>query len=120
MPVVEVNLVGDRDVQAGMAERLADALADALDARPEGTWVKVVVTPAGLYAEGAGGPEPGVQPVFVTIIRAHVPRGEQLRAQALRVADAVSVVCSRPLENVHVIYEAEARGRIAFGGRLVD
>jgi hypothetical protein len=28
-------------------------------------------------------------------------------------------VCERPPENVHLFYRAAARGRVAFGGKLV-
>lgn len=120
MPIIEVELVGDSAGSSSMAGELADALALALEARPDGTWVKVAVLPEALYAEGGGGPAVGIRPVFVRIVKAELAVGTELQAQALRVADAVSAVCGRPRENVHVIYEPQARGRIAFGGQLLD
>jgi hypothetical protein len=32
--------------------------------------------------------------------------------------EGVASLCGRSPENVHLLYEADAQGRIAFGGRL--
>jgi phenylpyruvate tautomerase PptA (4-oxalocrotonate tautomerase family) len=34
------------------------------------------------------------------------------------VTEAMARLFDRPRENVHVLYEPEGRGRVAFGGRL--
>ena len=45
---------------------------------------------------------------------------EFIASEAMAVAEAVGRVLARPRENVHVIYEPEATGRVAFGGTLVN
>jgi hypothetical protein len=70
------------------------------------------------YAENAGGPPAGAQPVLVSVLLADPPQGTDLAAQAARLTQAIARVCRRPPENVHVLYEPPARGRIAFGGKL--
>jgi len=49
-----------------------------------------------------------------------VPFGSELRAEVEALTRAVAQVCGRDPEQVHVIYEPPALGRVAFGGRLVD
>lgn len=122
MPVLEVDIVGELDPVArkGIAARLADVVGHALRSRPGGTWVKVTLIPRGLYAENAGGPEPGVLPVFVRLLSREVPEGEALAAQVRDLTRAVALVCGRPETHVHVLYEPPAKGRLAFGGKLVD
>ncbi|MCC7536526.1 MAG: hypothetical protein IT379_09955, partial [Deltaproteobacteria bacterium] len=75
--------------------------------------------PRALYAENAGGPEPGVMPVFVRVLARDVPEGDALGAQVRDLTRAVALVCGRPEANVHVLYEPSATGRLAFGGKLV-
>ncbi len=42
-----------------------------------------------------------------------------LEAKVARLTEATAEACDRPAENVHVIVEPAAVGRIAFGGRVV-
>jgi phenylpyruvate tautomerase PptA (4-oxalocrotonate tautomerase family) len=55
----------------------------------------------------------------VRVLLADVPYGHELRNQIHRLTAAIAKVCERPPENVHLVYEPPARGRIAFGGKLV-
>ncbi len=104
----------------GFASRLADAMGEVLESRPQGTWVIVREIASRDYAENMGGPSDGVEPVIVRLILSTPPEGEKLKAQADQLASAIGKVCGRPKVNVHVIYEPPGAGRIAFGGNLID
>ena len=117
MPIIDIEFVGE--VSGELAQPLADAVAQAVPAPTSRTWVRLRHLPRTHYAEGGGGPlEPEVQPVFVSILKADL-QTDELKGVAARVAAAVAAVCERPVENVHILFEAPARGRIAFGGELV-
>jgi len=120
MPIVDVHIVGPMNttLRSGLARRLADAIGTALDSSPQGTWVRLDFIPADHYAENGDGPPPDVWPVFVTILMADPPRAAERRAQARRLATIVADACGRDVETVHLIYDAPARGRIAFGGEM--
>lgn len=116
MPILDVEIVGDGRFPKGLARLLADAAAVAL-ASPGRTWVRLRSLSVSAYAED-GGTEAGARPVFVTVLRAALPERDSLAAEAAALARAVAEVCGRPVENVHVLYDPPARGRIAFGGEL--
>jgi phenylpyruvate tautomerase PptA (4-oxalocrotonate tautomerase family) len=122
MPILDVLVVGEPPaaVRDDLARRIAEAAAAVLESRPQGTWVHVRVVPPADHAENAGGPDPGVAPVFVRILLRELPARDVLREQASRLAAAVAAACARPAEHVHLIYEPAALGRVAFGGRLVE
>jgi len=117
MPIADVTLIGaSAHDTAGLARRLADALSLALGAPAGTTWVRLHRVAADDYAEDGGAPA-GVRPVFVDLLRRAWPDNEAERARSLRaVAEAVAVVCERPVGNVHVLAELPAAGRMAFGG----
>jgi phenylpyruvate tautomerase PptA (4-oxalocrotonate tautomerase family) len=118
MPILEVEIVvaaGER-LAEGMAAALADA-ASAVFRAPEGsTWVRLHELQAERYAENGGGA--GFVPVFVHVLKAQLPSEKELEHEAAELAAAVASACGRPVENVHIIYEPSAAGRIAFGGKL--
>ena len=120
MPILDVELVGPvpDHVREGLARRLADAAGEALGSRPQGTWVKVRFFEEHCYSENTGGPPEGAQPILVSVLEAEPPRGRELSEQASRLAEAIAEACGRPAENVHIIFEPPAAGRIAFGGKL--
>jgi phenylpyruvate tautomerase PptA (4-oxalocrotonate tautomerase family) len=122
VPILDVQIVGDlpAEIREGLAAHLADAAAEVLSSRPAGTWVKLQALPRADYAENGGGPEGAIEPVFVRVLLRAVPQGEALRAQAHALTQAIAAVCGRSPDDVHVLYEPAAAGRIAFGGRLVD
>ncbi len=119
MPIVDVEIVGapEARLRDGLARRIADAAGEVLRSRPGGTWVRLRYLDAAHYAENGGAPE-GVRPVLVSVLQAVVPDGDALSEQAARLASAVAEACGRPVENVHVVFEPPAAGRIAFGGKL--
>ena len=120
MPILDVELIGpvSEAVRRGLAARIADAAAAVLGSPPQGTWVKLRFLDADAYAENAGGPPPEVRPVFVRVLQAEVPQGPELAELTSRLTTAVAAACDRGAENVHVLHELPAAGRIAFGGRL--
>lgn len=120
MPILEVRAVGELARAAPeVAQRIADAAAGVLGSPAGGTWVTVDTIPRASYAEN-GGAEPGLAPVFVRVLLRAGPPREGLAEQVAALTRTVAGCCGRPEENVHVIYEPAAAGRVAFGGRLVE
>ena len=121
MPILEVELVGavPEEVRSGLAQRIADAAAQALDSRPQGTWVKLRFLDENSYAENAGGPPQEAWPVLVSILQAEPPTGTERANQASRLTAAIAKACSRSPDKVHIVFEPAAAGRISFGGTLL-
>lgn len=121
MPILEVDLVVEDDgaLDAALAPALAEAAGEVFAEVAGTTWVRVRPVPRAHYAENGGGPPEGVHPVLVRVLLAEVPTGSELRNQVHRLTAAIAKVCERPPENVHLVYEPPAGGRVAFGGRLV-
>jgi phenylpyruvate tautomerase PptA (4-oxalocrotonate tautomerase family) len=122
MPILDVAVVGPLPdgIRSGLAQRVADAAALVFGSGPQETWVTIRYVPLEDYAENAGGPPVEVQPVIVSVLQAHRPGPRPLADQAARLAQAVADACGRLPENVHLIYQPDGRGRVAFGGRIVD
>lgn len=120
MPILDIEIVSSPadTSDASLSRRLADAAAAVFGAPAGRTWVRVRRLADADYGEDAGGPPPGVQPVFVRILKAEVPEPGRLAEECAALADAIGKVCGRPAENVHILYEPHAAGRIAFGGKL--
>lgn len=120
MPIVDVKIVAP--ARATLPESTAKALAEALAAvfqAPEGrVWVRVEQLAADLYAEN--GPAKHPHPVFVTVVHADLPPREALAAQAVALCNAVSGCLGREPQHVHVEYSPPGRGRVAFGGNLLQ
>jgi hypothetical protein len=70
------------------------------------------------YAENATSEPDGWNAVFVTVLKAHLPAGDDLEAEIRALTEAIARLCRRSPDNVHILYQPEAAGRIAFGGRL--
>ncbi len=122
MPIFDVQLIGPvpGDVRTGLARRIADASGEALGSPPQRAWVRLRILSAEDYAENAGGPPPGVHPVLVSVLQASPSQGAALAEEAARLTRAIAGACRRPAENVHLIYEPPAKGRISFGGSLLE
>ena len=123
MPVLEVELIGEvaSETRRGLAARIAEGVAGVLGAKPQSVWVRLRYTPLADYAENGptgGGPMP--LPVFVTIMKRAWSEGDQMKHEVAALAAAVGAACHRPAEEVHLLYEPPGRGRVAFGGRLVE
>jgi phenylpyruvate tautomerase PptA (4-oxalocrotonate tautomerase family) len=119
MPILDIEIVSDRQerILGHITQALADELAQAFGAAPGKLWVKVRTLPREQYAEN-GGAAP--MPVFVTVTASAPPAGDDLRARIGQITDAVARITRRPRECVHVEFLPPARGRIAFGGKLVE
>jgi phenylpyruvate tautomerase PptA (4-oxalocrotonate tautomerase family) len=121
MPILEIEMVtaDAAEPAEGQAAALAGACAKVFDS-PEGrTWVRLRTLPRAHYAENGGGPPDGVQPVFVSVLKSSPPYGDHRQNEAKKLAEAVAFVLERPPENVHIVYEPAAKGRIAYGGNLL-
>lgn len=120
MPIFDVEVVrraGER-LPGTLAAELADALGEQMGASPGKVWVRLRGLEAEDYAEnGAGAARPS--PVFVTLLASAPPEGEALAGRVAAVTAAVARLTGRDPENVHVLVEPAARGRIAFGGKVV-
>lgn len=121
MPILDIEIVlrPGETLTSDLAAALAQAAAGAFGASPGRTWVKLRSLPADHYAEDRGGPPEGVAPVFVKVLKAELPPATELRTEAARLTQAIARACNRPAENVHVLYEPGAQGRLAFGGELL-
>jgi phenylpyruvate tautomerase PptA (4-oxalocrotonate tautomerase family) len=120
VPIVDVEMVTDDEVSDELASRLADAIGEALGADPGRTWVRLRLLGRHRYAESGGSVPDDVAPVFVTISARRHPRPDDFAAVAPRVCAAVAAVTGVRSENTHVIFGADARGRVAFGGTPVS
>jgi hypothetical protein len=85
---------------------------------PGRTWIRLRELSAARYAED-GGESGAFFPVFVTVLKARLPRGEELEREVRDLAKEIGSACRRSPENVHILYEPPAAGRIAFGGTLL-
>jgi len=119
VPIVDVELVGGAVLPAETTQELADALGVCLGSPDGHTWVRVRRLDRTAYAEN-GGVADDVLPVFVTVLERARPEGQVLADRVARLTAAVAEVTGRDATHVHVLYEADARGRLAFGGRLVE
>jgi phenylpyruvate tautomerase PptA (4-oxalocrotonate tautomerase family) len=117
MPILDIHWAGAPPASPDdMAAALADAIGDALQQPPGRVWVRLHL----IHHAENGGPLAGAQPVFVTLMHAHPPTGDALRAEVMAVTQAVAQASGRPRERVHLEYAAPGAGRMAFGGRLVE
>jgi phenylpyruvate tautomerase PptA (4-oxalocrotonate tautomerase family) len=121
MPILHVEIVSrpGESIRPGLAQELADRCGEIFGSPPGGTWVKVSILAREAYAENRS-TEAGLFPVFVSILKAKLPAPQALQVEITRLTEAIAQVCDRPVENVHVIYQPEGSGRVAFGGRLVS
>jgi phenylpyruvate tautomerase PptA (4-oxalocrotonate tautomerase family) len=122
--VLEVELIGEvaSETRRGLAARIAEGVAEVLGARPQSVWVRLRYTPLADYAENGASGESGQTPlpVFVTLIKRAWADGDEMKREASALAAAVGAACHRPAEEVHLFYEPPGRGRVAFGGKLVE
>jgi phenylpyruvate tautomerase PptA (4-oxalocrotonate tautomerase family) len=120
MPILDVELVTGLGelLEDGLARRLADIAGDIFGSERGGTWVKVRTLPSGQYGEN-GDPPADVRPVFVSVLMGQSPSEGNIRHQAERLSASFAQACGRPKENIHILYQPSAAGRIAFGGELV-
>lgn len=122
MPIVTIEVIEDvvpAPLAAATVQSLADALGELFGSDTAGTWVKVQSLPRARYAENGRVLDVHTRPVLVEIIKADIADTQVLAEEAAAVSRLVAQQLHRSQEHVHVIYQAGARGRIAFGGELV-
>ena len=120
MPIFDVEIVvgPEESLPDGLARQLADIAGTILESRPGGTWVKLHTLAREHYAEN-GDLSEDIRPVFVSVLMSKRPNEETMKQQSEALAVTFAQACNRPKENVHILYEASAAVRIAFGGELV-
>ena len=117
MPILEIDHVGPLARHAGAAQRIADRAGDALGARTGGTWVRLREIAPADYAE-SGAPTT-TRPVIARVLRFELPPPIERATSALELARILAEELDRPREQVHIVFEPPAAGRVAFGGELV-
>ena len=122
MPIVDVELVAGASgvVVPGLAQSLADAVGRTFQSPPGQTWVRLRVLERDHYAENESCLETTDLPVFVRVLKRAVPEGAKLAGEIMELASAIAEITGRPVSCVHVEYAPAARGRLGFGGQLVE
>ena len=120
MPIVDIEILlkPDETLASEMVSALADRLGMIFGSPKNGTWVKVHQIAAHHYAENQG-KEQEVYPIFVSVLKSRLPAGDEMQKEVDAISDMVAQICHRPPSLVHVIYQPEGKGRIAFGGKVV-
>ncbi len=122
MPIVTIELLEDtpaEPVDEATLQALSDALGALLDSEPGGTWVRLEPVSRAGYAENGQAVPASLRPALVRVLKADLGDTTARAAEAERLSTIVAEHLGRPRENVHVLFEPAARGRIAFGGVLL-
>jgi len=126
MPIVTIETLSDSDYSTDDAlptpealQSLADALGELFGSQPSGTWVRARQQQRAYYAENLIELRSDMRPVIVEVLKSELDRGKELDLEAAAISAIVAQALGRRIEHVHVIYELPARGRVAFGGKLV-
>jgi phenylpyruvate tautomerase PptA (4-oxalocrotonate tautomerase family) len=123
MPIIDIERVladGADAAPSGLAQGLADAAGLVFASAPGRTWVRLRALPAAAYAENDAVSGENALPVFVTVLHAHPPAGDELIAQAAALTNALAAVLGCDAQRVHVQMAPAGAGRQAFGGVLVS
>jgi len=120
MPIIEIEVITPDGAvpRATMASELANRLGEVFGTPAGQTWVRLRTTSSSHYAENDAPVENDMLPVFVTVLKAGQPGRASMADESARIASAIADVCDVTRERVHVLYQPDAAGRIAFGGRL--
>lgn len=122
MPIITIQLVvprKDLELSPQVVQDLADGLGGLFDCSPGSLWLRVSYLSRDQYAENQTALSDRLQPSFIEVQLADEPTEEMRSQLAQQVALLASSITERALENTHVIFAPAARGRIAFGGRLL-
>jgi phenylpyruvate tautomerase PptA (4-oxalocrotonate tautomerase family) len=120
MPIVEIEITlrQNETLRENLASDLADEFGKIFDSPRATTWVKLYLLPASHYAENDG-TQIDIYPIFIRVLKSELPGQIKLHGEVDMITSAVSNICGRPPENVHIIFETNGRGRVAFGGKLI-
>lgn len=124
MPMLEIEVVGKvgEEIRQGLAERLASRIRQKLDSSPGATWVRLHYLPEEQYSENICTPHhgrPSDLPVFVSLLMAKLPNDARVEQIVTALTEAVATSVERPPENIHVVLQPDAVGRVAFGGSVL-
>jgi phenylpyruvate tautomerase PptA (4-oxalocrotonate tautomerase family) len=122
MPILDIEIVAPDSTEslpADLTQSLADAAAQVFEVGPGRVWVKLRILPSTNYAENGGLPE-GLQPVFITVLESGVPDGRALKDEVIQLTKTIAKILGRPESNIHIFYQPDGAGRVAFGGKLVE
>jgi phenylpyruvate tautomerase PptA (4-oxalocrotonate tautomerase family) len=126
MPIITIETLSDSPYSQDDAmptpeqlQSLADALGELFGSRPSGTWVRARQQQRAYYAENMIEFGSEMRPVIVEVLKSELASGQDLAIEAAAVCALVAQILGRRTENVHVVYQPAARGRVAFGGQLV-
>jgi phenylpyruvate tautomerase PptA (4-oxalocrotonate tautomerase family) len=122
MPILDIEIVASdstKNLPADLTQLLADEVAQVFGTSSGRVWIKMRVISPEHYAENDGKPE-GVYPVFVTVLKSRVPEGSALENEIVGLTKLIANVLNRPEENIHIFYQPDGAGRVAFGGKLVS
>lgn len=120
MPILELEIVADDSLPDGLTSRIADAAGCVFNASAGTTWVRLRTLRKSQYAENGSGTQSDFSPVFVSVLMYEWPPAEQMKIETAELAAEIAELCDKPVENVHILYIPEAKGRIAFGGKLLS
>jgi len=122
MPILDVQIVQHDAAtpRQGLARALADVAASIFRVPTARVWVRLSVLPRGYYAENGVASSELPSPVFVTVLHAVLPEQSALGAEAHDLCTALATVIGCASEVVHIEYAPPGRGRMAFGGKLVQ
>ncbi len=118
MPILDIEVVGRDSPNRSYTQALADAVGNVFNSASGHTWVKVRHIPEAQYAENQIG-TPAPKPIFVSVLLRVLPDAAELAKLADALAVAIGNASGCPKENVHIVFQPEAAGRVAFGGQLV-
>jgi len=121
MPVIDVEIIlrPGETIRKEIVSELANELGDIFLTQEGQTWVKVSELSADHYAENGERSEK-IYPIFISVIKSKLPTVEEMQEEVQKITGAVAQIFGRSSENVHVIYQPEGRGRVAFGGKIVS
>ena len=126
MPIVTIetlsdDLLSDEDAlpTPDQLQDLANALGELFGSLPSGTWVRARQQQRAYYAENDVEISRDLRPVIVEVLKSDLEPAKNLAIEAAAVCALVAQILGRRTENVHVVYQPAARGRVAFGGKLV-
>jgi len=122
MPIIDVTIVvaPGAAVAADLAQSLANSVGRALASPPAQAWVRLHVLPQDRYAESENALNSSELPVYAVVLSRQPPEHSQLSAAITKLTHAISEATGRAPARVHIEYAPHARGRAAFGGKLVE
>jgi hypothetical protein len=122
IPILDVEMLlrPGESLDRELAQDLANEAGWVFGTPPGRTWVKARPLGPEQDTESAGGPPQEVYPVFVSVLKASLAPPDRLELEVSELTRAAAVVCHRPSENLHRLYQPAAAGRVSFGGKLVS